>query len=124
MDTRFLGKHTRRERWIRDQQHVRRRGKDVVILPTIPSGVITAIPFSMPLSVPRSTMTTFAPTPVVFPITCAATVLDGVCCWKMASVVRPIGRRQFVRQKLILQAEVVSSALSCLFSPRTPTRKT
>ncbi len=46
-------------------------------LPTIPSGVTTAMPLSTPLVDPRSTNTTFELAPVPLPITRAATVLEG-----------------------------------------------
>ena len=46
--------------------------------PTIPSGVITAIPFCTPLvdaAIDESRLS--RPTPVALPIMCAATVFDG-----------------------------------------------
>ena len=54
-------------------------GYAVITLPTIPSGVTTAIPRSTPDTVPRSTNTTLEFVPAPIPMTVAATVLEGVC---------------------------------------------
>ena len=53
-------------------------------LPTMPSGVTTAMPFSMPLVEPRSMNTARAVDTVLFPVTREATVLDGVRIWNAA----------------------------------------
>jgi hypothetical protein len=53
-------------------------GKAAITLPTIPSGVTTAIPFSTPETEPRSTNTTFEPAPAPVPMTRAASVRDCV----------------------------------------------
>jgi len=52
--------------------------KTSLVLPTMPSGVTTAIPLSIPLTEPRSTKTTLELAPVPFPITRAATVFQVV----------------------------------------------
>ena len=73
----LLGDHAGGEGGIGDQQHLGRGGKDAITLPTIPSGVTTAIPFCTPLVDPRSTNTTFEFAPVPLPMMRAAMSCDG-----------------------------------------------